>query len=102
MLLRNPFKLGVGRLIAEAAPLVLPFYHYGMQNVMPIGSHVPRIGKTVNVRFAEAIDTEQMFPDWFDRSNSERVWSDIAEWAYTKLRDLELVMHPLATETQEP
>ncbi|KAE8686605.1 hypothetical protein F3Y22_tig00111053pilonHSYRG00022 [Hibiscus syriacus] len=44
-------KRGVGRLVldADSIPIVLPFVHTGMQDVMPIGANFPRIGKTVTV-----------------------------------------------------
>lgn len=32
---------------ADKIPLVVPFVHTGMQDVMPIGAKIPRIGKTV-------------------------------------------------------
>uniref|UniRef100_A0A6N2KYG5 Tafazzin family protein n=1 Tax=Salix viminalis TaxID=40686 RepID=A0A6N2KYG5_SALVM len=40
-------KRGVGRLIldADTVPLVIPFVHTGMQEIMPLGATLPRIGK---------------------------------------------------------
>ena len=49
--LKTPFKRGIGRLIDEAQPILLPFYHFGMHEVMPVGRWLPRIGKTVKVQF---------------------------------------------------
>ncbi|KAJ9552718.1 hypothetical protein OSB04_016763 [Centaurea solstitialis] len=42
-------KRGAARLILDAddAPIVVPFVHAGMQEVMPIGATFPRIGKTL-------------------------------------------------------
>lgn len=39
------------RLILDAdnVPMVIPFVHTGMQDVMPIGATFPRIGKTVSI-----------------------------------------------------
>ncbi|KAF2609931.1 hypothetical protein F2Q70_00009634 [Brassica cretica] len=44
-------KRGIGRLIldADTLPMVVPFVHTGMQDIMPIGASVPRIGKTVSI-----------------------------------------------------
>lgn len=51
-------KRGVGRLILDAdnVPIVLPFVHTGMQEVMPIGAKLPRIGKTVTVLVGDPIN----------------------------------------------
>lgn len=34
---------------ADKIPMVVPFVHTGMQDVMPIGAKIPRIGKTVMI-----------------------------------------------------
>jgi len=59
---RTPNKMGhlrkgVGRLVAAAAaqatqhgtplPLVLPFVHAGMEDVLPVGQMLPSMGQTV-------------------------------------------------------
>ncbi|KAG2316139.1 hypothetical protein Bca52824_019261 [Brassica carinata] len=59
-------KRGIGRLIldADTLPMVVPFVHAGMQDIMPIGASLPRIGKTVTViigdpiHFSDLIDSE--------------------------------------------
>lgn len=33
---------------ADSIPMVIPFVHTGMQEVMPIGAHIPKIGKKVD------------------------------------------------------
>jgi monolysocardiolipin acyltransferase len=45
----GPVRKGVGRLVAscEVAPLIVPFVHSGMEEVMPRGRLVPRVGKEV-------------------------------------------------------
>jgi monolysocardiolipin acyltransferase len=50
-------KRGVGRLILDAdnTPMVLPFAHSGMQEIMPVGASIPRIGKTVTVVIGDPI-----------------------------------------------
>jgi monolysocardiolipin acyltransferase len=54
--LAETLKPGLGWLIAEAHPLVLPFYHTGMQHVLPVGAVRPRRGHTVRILFGEAVD----------------------------------------------
>ncbi|KAI8910133.1 acyltransferase-domain-containing protein, partial [Gorgonomyces haynaldii] len=55
-----PFKWGVGRLVMESQepPIVVPFYHTGMQQVLPLqdGWSWLRVGKQVDVVFGEPID----------------------------------------------
>lgn len=44
--------LVLNRLVLDAdnIPMVVPFVHTGMQEVMPIGATFPRIGKTVSIQ----------------------------------------------------
>ncbi|MCO4745229.1 MAG: 1-acyl-sn-glycerol-3-phosphate acyltransferase [Proteobacteria bacterium] len=51
--LKLPLKSGLAHLIQHARPLLLAFHHVGMHEVLPIGSALPRRGKTVTVRFGE-------------------------------------------------
>lgn len=37
---------------ADNVPIVLPFVHTGMQEIMPVGAKLPRIGKTVCLFFS--------------------------------------------------
>ncbi|KAB7496223.1 Tafazzin [Armadillidium nasatum] len=52
-------KWGVGRLIYDCKipPVVLPFYHMGMETVLPNQTpYIPQIGKNVTVLVGEPID----------------------------------------------
>ena len=67
-----PLKSGIAHLVREAQPLLLGFHHVGMHEVLPIGARLPRIGRTVTVRFGETIDTslglaEEPVPAIMDR-----------------------------------
>ncbi|EEF49883.1 taz protein, putative [Ricinus communis] len=64
-------KRGVGRLIldADTVPMVIPFVHTGMQEIMPIGAKFPRIGKTVTVLVGDPI----IFDDLFNAEEREQV-----------------------------
>ncbi|KAK3029982.1 hypothetical protein RJ639_038081 [Escallonia herrerae] len=55
-------KRGVARLILDAdnVPMVVPFVHTGMQEVMPIGAKFPRIGKTVTVVIGDPIEFDDL------------------------------------------
>jgi monolysocardiolipin acyltransferase len=106
---RNPaarmmpeFKGGTGWLIAQAKPLVLPFYHYGMQNVLPVGSSRPRWGKRVRVVFGEPLDCNS---EWIDdaclrragdKTDGPKLWDAIAAELYDVLAAMEHRIHPNA------
>lgn len=55
-------KRGVGRLVMDAdnVPIVIPFVHSGMQEIMPIGSKFPKIGKTVTVLIGDPIQLDDL------------------------------------------
>jgi monolysocardiolipin acyltransferase len=96
--MRQPFRLGIGRLIDETHPIALPLYHYGMQNVWPIGSVRPRSGHQVRVLFGEATACDDAFlTDVSEGSTDDRArWEQIATWAYSELRSLERQVNPYA------
>ncbi|ORY04343.1 endocardial fibroelastosis 2, partial [Basidiobolus meristosporus CBS 931.73] len=54
------FKWGVGRIIMESKkpPIVVPFWHKGMSDIMPEGRRIPipRVGQTLKVVFGDPID----------------------------------------------
>ena len=104
--LQLPLKVGIGKLICEAKPILMPFYHYGMQNVLPIGAALPKLGKKVTVRFGKAQVADL---DWFSsvgvseeikdlRSLSQEAqkeaWGAVTEWAKDELLSLERITHP--------
>lgn len=55
-------KRGIGRMVAAAdiPPVVVPFIHAGMENVMPKGSMFPRTGNTVKVIVGEPIPVDDL------------------------------------------
>ncbi|QCD77771.1 monolysocardiolipin acyltransferase [Vigna unguiculata] len=55
-------KRGVGRLVLDGdrTPLVVPFVHTGMQEIMPIGANFPRIGKIVTVLIGDPINFDDI------------------------------------------
>jgi monolysocardiolipin acyltransferase len=93
--LKTPFKLGIGRLLAEAQPIAIPFYHYGMHKVMPVGSVLPRLGKRVRVQFGSATE---MSEQWFEANCPDltgvSLWKALRDWSYEALAELELETRP--------
>jgi hypothetical protein len=73
--------------MADARPLALPFYHYGMHQVLPVGARMPARGKTVHVLFGEPMDCEQA-------PASQRDSASFSAAAYEALSRLEQVAHP--------
>ncbi|KAM7478244.1 hypothetical protein LguiA_026457 [Lonicera macranthoides] len=55
-------KRGIGRLVLDAdiVPMVVPFVHTGMQDIMPIGAKFPRIGKMVTVLIGDPIEFDDL------------------------------------------
>lgn len=85
--LRTPFKQGIGRLLVEAKPLTLPFYHLGMERILPIGAAVPRLGKKVQVLFGKPTLVDST---WIDQlQGPERPSAKATDWAQTELESLE-------------
>ena len=96
-LLSKEFKPGVGRLIAETNPIGLPFYHYGMQDVLPIGAKVPRWGKKVRLMFGDAIDFNKELVGQIagsDEANQHGsgLWDALTGYTHEVLSDLERVV----------
>jgi monolysocardiolipin acyltransferase len=81
-LMQTSFKPGMGSLIAETNPIALPFYHYGMHEVLPVGARTPRRGKTVRVLVGEAMEFEDAAPE------------EITASCYEALSALETQVHP--------
>jgi len=44
---------GVGYIIAQAQPTILPVYVTGMNDVMPVGCKTPRIGKRITIKVGQ-------------------------------------------------
>ncbi|XP_072985266.1 uncharacterized protein [Typha latifolia] len=55
-------KRGVGRLVmdADSIPMVVPFVHTGMQDIMPIGARFPKIGQRVIVMVGDPIKFDDL------------------------------------------
>ncbi|MGB0592006.1 MAG: lysophospholipid acyltransferase family protein [Myxococcota bacterium] len=89
--LRRPFKMGIGRLITEAKPLLLPFYHRGMEAVLPIGGRLPRLGKTVRVLFDPPTQVNDAWLETLasEGSDEEGLRHRVTQWCEATLAGLE-------------
>ncbi len=93
----DELKSGIGMLMAEALPVALPFYHYGMHKVLPVGSLRPRRGKRVRLVFGEPIDCAALAKG----QAGKRVPSLMTKAALDALLALERRVHPDAQTTLE-
>lgn len=76
---------GVGRLIKEARPQVIPVFIAGLGNDLPkqvLGNW--RGGEPVRVHFGPAID----FSEFYDRRDSARTYMEIAGFVMSKIAEL--------------
>jgi monolysocardiolipin acyltransferase len=79
--LRLPMKPGLAHLVRDAKPMLLPFRHWGMERVLPIGATVPRRGQQVDVVFGPGVDGAEL-ADWSV--------AQITDWVEDTLLDLHL------------
>ncbi|XWS57502.1 hypothetical protein CRYUN_Cryun09bG0179600 [Craigia yunnanensis] len=94
-------KRGVGRLVLDAdnAPIVLPFVHTGMQDVMPIGANFPRIGKTVTVLIGDPVHFDDLLnvEETTDASRG-KLYDAVASRIGHQLQNLKVQVDKLALE----
>lgn len=95
---RRAFRRGVGALFCDCLnrggqpPILLPFYHSGMAEVLPRGSKVPRVfGKKVVVVVGDEVDVSDLSPGCSspDVGAREATWNAIAERLRQELARLE-------------
>ena len=80
-LLQTPLKTGLAVLVRASRPLLLPFYHQGMREVLPISSALPRMGRTVTLRFGTCVDSSEGL--------AEATLEEITQWATDQLLALQ-------------
>ncbi|XP_060591018.1 tafazzin-like [Ruditapes philippinarum] len=91
-------KWGVGRLIAdsEMTPIVLPYWHVGMDNVFPTRiPYYPRMGKKVTVVIGEPIDFEEDLKRLREQKKTDE---EIRKYITDKIQD---VFESLKIETEK-
>ncbi|KAK7337744.1 hypothetical protein VNO77_18331 [Canavalia gladiata] len=96
-------KRGVGRLVldGDSMPLVVPFVHTGMQEIMPVGANFPRIGKMVTVLIGDPINFEDILnmetsPDVPRR----RLYDAVASRIGDRLHELKVQVDTIAIEQE--
>lgn len=80
-----PPKPGIGKLIKEAAPQVIPVFIAGLNNDLPrqvIGNWTG--GELIRIHFGPALD----FSTFMDRRDGVRTYKEIAEFVMSKIAEL--------------
>lgn len=94
-------KRGVGRLVLDAdkTPIVVPFVHTGMQEIMPIGASFPRIGKTVTVLIGDPIELDDLLhAEGTDLASRGNLYDAVSTRIGQRLNELKLQVDKLALE----
>ncbi|KAK1582507.1 hypothetical protein Q3G72_015714 [Acer saccharum] len=95
-------KRGVGRLVLDAdnVPMVVPFVHSGMQEIMPVGASLPRIGKTVTVVIGDPIEFDDLVNEEQNNKHVSRgkLYDAVASRIGHRLQQLKVQVDKLALE----
>ena len=90
----RPFKIGVGRLVAdpENVPLVVPFYHVGMTQVLDRGDKIPiNLGKRVVIEVGDPMDFRDFIISERERGSSDReIYGEITKRIEVVMKELRL------------
>ncbi|XP_020250470.1 tafazzin-like [Asparagus officinalis] len=97
-------KRGVGRLVmdADSIPIVIPFVHTGMQEIMPVGTKFPKVGKQVTVVVGDPIYLEDLLvsKDNTQDANRGTLYDAVSSRIGNRLQELKLQAERLALEHQ--
>ncbi|RLN23069.1 hypothetical protein C2845_PM07G33770 [Panicum miliaceum] len=100
-----PAKRGVGRLVmdADSLPVVIPFVHTGMQDIMPVGKRIPRAGKQVIVVVGDPINFDDLIIDNSDDTqpiSRGTLYDKATQRIGQRLHELKVEVDRLASEQQ--
>lgn len=85
----GPGRPGAGLLALGTRPTVIPVTIDGMREVLPIGSHVPRIFKRVHVYFGEPIDYSDLVGRPRSRETAQELVDRVTEVLRRQKREIE-------------
>lgn len=101
-------KPGVGKLIHEARPIVMPVFMSGTAQVLGVGMKFPAVFKTMKVYIGEPMDLSNVFLDKLpeDRRSQMLYYTKISEAVMDEIRNLDPDYRPSEEElpavTAEP
>jgi 1-acyl-sn-glycerol-3-phosphate acyltransferase len=82
-------QIGVGKLAHETKMKVVPVYHEGTQNILPVGSKKLQTGKKIAIVVGEPID----MGDLYEKPESKLVFQEVANRMVVEIRKLRLGLH---------
>ncbi|KAL8540915.1 hypothetical protein ACS0TY_002245 [Phlomoides rotata] len=93
-------KRGIGRLVldADSVPIVVPFVHTGMQEVMPVGAKFPRVGKTVTILVGDPIEFDDLIDGADANISRGKLYDAVSARIGNRLQKLKLQVEKLAME----
>ncbi|KAJ8447825.1 hypothetical protein Cgig2_015188 [Carnegiea gigantea] len=84
---------------ADNIPVVVPFVHAGMQEIMPIGANVPRIGKIVTVLVGDPIEFDDLLnAEGSDLASRGSLYDAVSSRIGQRLQELKAQVDKLALE----
>ncbi|RZB49380.1 Tafazzin isoform B [Glycine soja] len=98
-------KRGVGRLVldGDSMPLVVPFVHTGMQEIMPVGANFPRIGKMVTVLIGDPINFDDILEFDMEKGSNvprRRLFDAVASRIGDRLHEMKVQVDTIAIEQE--
>ena len=69
-----PGKGGIGKRVFDTRVKVIPCYHEGMRDMLPVGTSIPKFGKKIRVIVGEPI----YFDEFFEKEDTPDTWRAIA------------------------
>ncbi len=79
-----PGKAGIGKRVYESKVKVIPCYHYGMRELLPVGKKMPGFGNKIRVIIGEPI----FFDEFFDMENVPDTWKQISQKVMDEIKKL--------------
>lgn len=86
----GPGKPGVGKMIYEARPVVIPVHMAGTGDVLGVGRRIPRIFRTVNVHIGAPMDLREFTDRPLPAGRKEQIalYAEITERVLAEIRRL--------------
>ena len=75
---------GVGRIVFACRCGVIPCYHSGLSEVLPIGNRIPKIGKRVNIIIGEPFNMRE----YFSKDDNINTYQSISDAIIAKIAGL--------------
>ncbi len=84
----GPVRAGAGVLVLSTRPTVIPVAIEGMQDALPIGRRIPRIGKRIWVSFGPPVDYGHLVSEDRDKETAQAITDLVMERVRAQHADL--------------